>query len=991
MRPWHRFSTAVLTLCATGLLACSETDERGMDAGTREWGVPLRIDPAIPDSSVQEGVGLAVNAHGAAVATWLDSQSGIWTNRYTSGSGWVGPEQIEQGEGFPEWSAPPRVAISRDGTAMLVWLESQPDAIRSSRLSASGEWGATEQVDRGFEAYGVSGPDVGMDDGGNAIATWRRSGEEPMVVASRHTGAAGWGSATRIDEGTGYDYETHVAVSPTGSAIAVWSGDDGQGHRLFANHYDVDAGWGNGQAIGDASNSWAEGPQVAIDGLGNGIAVWRQEYYEPDMVHYSRVVANRFMPGGGWEGPAPIEGDEQSHSNAPHIAMNADGAAVVVWAGSERGGQPAGVWSMRHTPDGGWSDEELVESYPEYQMTDFFPQVAVDSSGNALAVWRAYNRWTRVGVWASQYTVAEGWDTSVQIDLALWACNPPSVGVDDEGNGVVVWSEYLGSGSGVFANHYEPGLGEDQSAFWQPLCDASCERAAQCQLLEEQTAAECTAECVDDLDRTPCEPNQAAADACVEELGALSCEDFENDYLPYECVNVCFGDRLCEDRICDDQNECSDDSCDLANGRCVYSTLPDGTPCANGMGICQQGSCASEFPCNEQGIRDAIALGGGPHTFDCAASQIITTSAEIVIDNQVILDGEGRLTVSGNDTHRVFWNQFASQDIDLNFIGAELRGFAIVRGRHDKGGGIYNSGRLVLADSVVSENTTSGSEPFEGGGAGIYNERHGHLTIIRTLISDNDAGGQALEGSGGGIYNLGALTLTDSSIIGNSATFAGGAIYSERYQEHPEIPLEPVTLTNCTVADNTVEYGFEEGGTISTAGPMTLANSTVTANAGGAAIGTSFMSYQDSIITLVNSTVSANVGTGISGRFELFSTTVSGNAIEGTGTSLNSLLDTTCIGAELDSLGGNLESPGDTCGLDGVGDQVNVPVEQVALGTLRDNGGSTFTQVPAGEAPIDKVRVEDCLGPDGESLATDQRGVQRPQGSRCDIGAVEVE
>jgi hypothetical protein len=985
-------SVLVLALCVSGVaLACSEGGENGTTEDVRAWGVPVRIDLGLPDHWVQEGVELAVNADGAAVATWLDSQTGIWTNRYVPGSGWAEPEPIERGEGYPDWSTPPRVAISRDGTAMLVWLESQPDAIRSSRWTQAEGWGATEQVDRGFQEYGVSGPDVAMDDDGNAMATWRRSGDEPMVVASRRIAATGWGTPIQIDDGnTGYDYGTRIAVSPAGSAIAVWRGDDGQGHRLFANRYDVDAGWGNSEAIGDSSNSWIEDdPQVAVDGLGNGIVVWRQDYYVGDMAYYSRVTANRFTREGGWEGPAPIEGEGQSSSYNPDIAMNADGTAAVVWAGSERGDQPAGVWSMRHTPDGGWSAEELVDGYPEYQMSDFSPQVAVDAAGNALVVWRAYNRWTRVGAWASEYSIGEGWDAPVQIDWALWSVNPPRIGVDDEGNGVVIWSESSASGSGVFANHYEPGLGEDQRAFWQPLCDASCERAAECMLLDGQTASACATECVDDLDRMPCEPNEAGADACVAELDALSCEDFDNDYLPYVCDNVCFGDRLCEGRVCDDQNECSTDSCNLADGSCVYSMLPDGTPCAGGMGTCQRGSCASEFPCTERGIRDAIALGGGPHTFDCEGSQVVTTSSEIIIDNQVILDGEGRLTVSGNDTHRVFWNQFASQDIDLNFIGSELRRFTIVRGHHDKGGGIYNSGRLVLADSVVSENTTSGFEPFESGGGGIYNERHGHLTIIRTLISDNVAG-EGPEGIGGGIYNLGALTLTDSGIIGNSATFSGSGIYSERYREDPELPFEPVTLTNCTVAGNTVEYGFELGGAVSTTGPMTLTNSTVTANAGGAAIGAGFMSYGDSVLTVVNSTISANAGTGISGQFELVSTTVSGNTIEGRGTALNSLLVTTCTDAQIESLGGNLESPGNTCGLDGTGDQVNVPEEEVALGTLQNNGGSTDTQVPAGTAPIDRIPVENCVGPDGELLPTDQRGVERPQGSRCDVGAVEV-
>ena len=55
------------------------------------------------------------------------------------------------------------------------------------------------------------------------------------------------------------------------------------------------------------------------------------------------------------------------------------------------------------------------------------------------------------------------------------------------------------------------------------------------------------------------------------------------------------------------------------------------------------------WACTEQGIRDAITFGGGPHRFACDGPTVVTTEATIEIDNDVILDGEGNLTVDGND------------------------------------------------------------------------------------------------------------------------------------------------------------------------------------------------------------------------------------------------------------------------------------------------------------------------------------------------------
>ena len=51
------------------------------------------------------------------------------------------------------------------------------------------------------------------------------------------------------------------------------------------------------------------------------------------------------------------------------------------------------------------------------------------------------------------------------------------------------------------------------------------------------------------------------------------------------------------------------------------------------------------LPCTEQGIRRAIALGGGPHALECDGPTTVIATSEITIGNDVILDGEGILTI----------------------------------------------------------------------------------------------------------------------------------------------------------------------------------------------------------------------------------------------------------------------------------------------------------------------------------------------------------
>jgi hypothetical protein len=88
----------------------------------------------------------------------------------------------------------------------------------------------------------------------------------------------------------------------------------------------------------------------------------------------------------------------------------------------------------------------------------------------------------------------------------------------------------------------------------------------------------------------------------------------------------------------------------------------------------------------------------------------------------------------------------------------------------------------------------------------------------------------------------------------------------------------------------------------------------------------------------------------------------------------------------LQSNGYNIESPGNTCGFDQVGDQASVSAVQLDLGPLADNGGLTETHaLLPGSVAINQIPEAAC------EVDTDQRGVTRPQGPACDVGAFEVQ
>ncbi|MBW1761753.1 MAG: hypothetical protein JRG67_11390 [Deltaproteobacteria bacterium] len=392
-----------------------------------------------------------------------------------------------------------------------------------------------------------------------------------------------------------------------------------------------------------------------------------------------------------------------------------------------------------------------------------------------------------------------------------------------------------------------------------------------------------------------------------------------------ECVLICEGPEHC-----DDGNECTQDLC--IDGECEATPVADGTPCGEGAGACQAGSCVGTFACTEQGIRDAIAVGGGPHTFDCDGPEIVLTNAEILIDNDVILDGGRNLTIDANATHRVLYVS--------NGITAELQGVTVTGGDTSGcAGGISNKGVLTLTNSVVSGNAARC-------GGGIDNT--GVLTLINSTVSGNTARTR----SGGGIFNIfGVLTLINSTVSGNTADHFGGGISSD--------VATRVSLINSTVSGNTAHSGggIDNRSQWPDRGVLSLANTTVFGNRAVSAEG-----------------VAAILQSGEHAVVESRATIIDGDCsvVEGG--------DTPWV-----SNGYNIESPGDTCGFDPDGtDQVNVTEGELNLGELADNGGPTETlALGEGSVAIDVIPTDMC------EVTEDQRGF--PRDSMCDVGAFEVQ
>lgn len=210
------------------------------------------------------------------------------------------------------------------------------------------------------------------------------------------------------------------------------------------------------------------------------------------------------------------------------------------------------------------------------------------------------------------------------------------------------------------------------------------------------------------------------------------------------------------------------------------------------------GSLAGEFPCDEAGLDAALITPGETHTFACEGPTTIVTSGTKVL-RDVTLDGGGNLTISGNDSHRVF----RVKDRQT----AELRNMTITRGSAEYGGGIMNDvdSSLTLVGCTVIENRATGGLAPAGGGLG--NAFRASALLIDSTVADNRV---EPYGNGGGISNgaIAHVTLVNSTVSGN-VSYGPAAIMNGINTLGPGV----VVLVNSTVADNwSLDFPFDISG-----------------------------------------------------------------------------------------------------------------------------------------------------------------------------------
>ena len=195
----------------------------------------------------------------------------------------------------------------------------------------------------------------------------------------------------------------------------------------------------------ETSNLMNQRPEIAFDPSGNALVVWQQR----DSTTGFSIWANRYAAASKtWGAPAQVEPGTSGTAEFPQVAVDASGNAFAVWY--QNGTVGSDIWSNRYTAaTHSWGTAALIETNVIYA------HIAVDSAGNALLVWNRYSG--AIGsVWAKRHTAGTGWSTAARIETGgTNSAGRPQIAIDANGNALAVWNRYDGgSRNNIWANRY---------------------------------------------------------------------------------------------------------------------------------------------------------------------------------------------------------------------------------------------------------------------------------------------------------------------------------------------------------------------------------------------------------------------------------------------------------------------------------------------------------------------------------------------------------
>lgn len=356
-----------------------------------------------------------------------------------------------------QYATNPALAINSQGNAIAVWQEAGDyNNIYARNFTSGSGWQAIATDLNYVQTQSADYPKIAMDSSNGAIAVWQEyNGSINHIYASRFDGTT-WQTTVTLNNDLSTDAQNpQITMNPAGQAIAVWielNATYGV-YNVYARSFD--GIWGSAENLNVMATQY-QYPQVAMDTMGNAIAVWCEDNGEG--YGYYNIHARNYISGSGWDTSASnLNNNPHVSSMEPQIAMISTSTAIAVWA--ESVDIPGGsAWNVFARNLNGTTWETAIDLNNTQTRSGESPQIAINSSGNAMVVWSESNDSYTTNIYTKKYNPESGWD-STAVNLNNDQSQPAGgakVGLDTAGNAIVAWGESVAAPAyyNVFAKKY---------------------------------------------------------------------------------------------------------------------------------------------------------------------------------------------------------------------------------------------------------------------------------------------------------------------------------------------------------------------------------------------------------------------------------------------------------------------------------------------------------------------------------------------------------
>ncbi len=279
-------------------------------------------------------------------------------------------------------------------------------------------------------------PNIAVDLSGNAVAVWQGfDGNNYVIQSSKLPYSGNWSQITTLSS-AGQDAQgCRVAIDSSGNAVSSWSRFDGNYSIIQSASLPYNSSWSQSVNV-SLSGANAEAPELAMDyigSVGNAVLVWHR-YNGSNFI----VQGSQLESGGSWSTPDNLSASGQD-AFIPEVAVDSNGNAITIFSRYNTSEFTSCTVSLLHGQN--WSSSSTL-SNPSQPANG--PQVALDPSGNAVAVWSEFNG-TNYVIKTSNLPYGSSWSTVQSLSDSSQNAFAPSVSLDGDGNAVVAWLRFDGS------------------------------------------------------------------------------------------------------------------------------------------------------------------------------------------------------------------------------------------------------------------------------------------------------------------------------------------------------------------------------------------------------------------------------------------------------------------------------------------------------------------------------------------------------------------